>query len=72
MFAIQIHIKPTLTAFVFVFQGEVSFAAVNTGSSSEFSIDFDVEDVSDANDQAGTSSVAPGPSHSQATSARIA
>ena len=46
--------------------------AINTKSSGEFSIDFNVEDVSDTEALVGESSVGPGPSQSQATSARIA
>ena len=60
-----------LTTLVFAFQGGTLFTAVNTESSGDFSIDFDLEDVSDANDQAGASSSTSGPSQSQATSAKI-
>ena len=47
-----------LTTVVFAFQVPV----VNIESSGDFSIDFDLEDVSDTEDQAGTSGVVPGPS----------
>ena len=53
---------PVLTAVVFTFQGGIPFATVNTRSSGDFSIDFDLEDVSDTDDLVGVSSSAPGPS----------
>ena len=57
-----------LTAVVFTFQ----VPAVNTESSGEFSLDLDHEDVSDPKYQAGPGGAVPGPSQSQATSARYA
>ena len=57
---------------MFAFQGGTQFAAISIESSGDFSLDFDLEDVFDADDQAGASFSIPGPSQSQATSAMIA
>ena len=46
---------PALTAVVLAFQ----VPAVNTMSSGDFSINFNLEDVSDAEDQEGTSRDVP-------------
>ena len=56
---------------MFAFQSGVLHAEVNMETSGEFCVDFNMEDVFDAEAQMGASSVAPGPSHSQVTSARI-
>lgn len=58
--------------YVFAIQGGSLFATINPRSSGDFSIDFDLEDVSDADDQAWASCSALRPSQSQTTSAMIA
>ena len=49
---------------MFAFQNRFLLAEINMETSVEFSIDFDTEDVSDTEAQAGTSSVTSGPSRS--------
>ena len=54
------------------FQGSSSRPTVNIESSGEFSVDFALADVSDAESPAGECSTGPGPSQSRPVAARLA
>ena len=57
---------------MFAFQGGNPLPTINTESSGEFSVDFGLEDVSDAETPAGECSVGPSISQSQAASTKLA
>ena len=57
---------------MFAFQGSSSRPAVNTESSGEFSVDFALVDVSNAESPAGECSMGPGPSQSRPVAGRLA
>ena len=57
---------------MFAFQGSSSHPAVNNKSSGEFSVDFALADVSDAESPTRECSTGPSPSQSRSVAARLA
>ena len=66
------HHKCLLKCLMFAFHGSSSYLAVNTKSSGEFSVDFTLADVSDAESPAGECSTGSGPSQSRSVVTRLA
>ena len=60
-----------LIALMFAFQGGDPRPTINTESSGEFSVDFGLEDVSDAETLAGECNVGLSTTQSQAASAKL-